>query len=108
MGIILDTVRKNYDFSEDIENLLKPLLHSFDVTYMNKYEMGQSKWLYFFLKPERYMKDSFGFDRELLCAFFEYTDLHSSVASTVKHIATNSHILYDAVGFKIISATLYA
>ena len=33
---------------------------------------------------------------------------YTSVASTVKHIATNSHILYDAVGFKIISATLYA
>ena len=95
MGKILDTVRENYDFSEDIEQLLKPLLHSFDVTYMNKYKIGKSKWLYFFLKPERYMKDSFGFDRELLCAFFEYTDLHSRNFEQINEILMENRVRLD-------------
>ena len=34
--------------------------------------------------------------------------VHASVKSTMKRIATFCHILYDADGFKKISATLYA
>lgn len=95
MGRILEAVREDYYFSEDIERLLKPLLNSFDITYMNRYNIGQSKWLYFFLKPERYMKDSFGFDRELLCAFFEYTDLHSRNFEQINDILLKNRVRLD-------------
>jgi len=95
MGIILDGVRENFEFSEDIEKLFKPLLHSFDVTYMNKYEKGQSKWLYFFLKPERHMRDSFGFDREVLCTFFDYTELHSRNFEQINDVLLKHRVRLD-------------
>ena len=95
MGIILDEVKENYYYSEDIEMLLKPLLHSFDVTYMNNYEKGRSNWCYFFLKPERHMKDSFGFDRELLCVYFSYPELHSRNFEQINEILLKYRIRLD-------------
>jgi len=95
MGIIFNAVKEDYYFSEDVENLLKPLLNSFDVTYMNRYDLGKSTWLYFFLKPERHMKDSFGFDRELLCAFFDYTELHSRNFEQINDILLKNRVRLD-------------
>jgi len=95
MGLILSEVKGNYYYSEDIERLLKPLLHSFDVTYMSKYETGKSKWYYFFLKPERHMTDSFGFDRELLCVYFSYPELHSRNFEQINEILMKYRIRLD-------------
>lgn len=95
MGIILGAVKDSYYFSEDVERLLKPLLNSFDVTYIDRYNVGQSRWLYFFLKPERHMKDSFGFDRELLCAFFDYAELHSRNFEQINEILLKNRVRLD-------------
>jgi hypothetical protein len=95
MGIILSEVKEAFEYSDDIENLLKPLSQSFDITYMSRYEKGQSKWLYFFLKPENHMKDGFGFDRELLCAFFNYSELHSRNFEQINEILLRYRVRLD-------------
>jgi hypothetical protein len=95
MGKILDEVKEAFEYSEDIEKILKILSHSFDITYMSRYEKGQSKWLFFFLKPEQHMKDGFGFDREILCALFNYSELHSRNFEQINDILLKYRVRLD-------------
>jgi len=83
MGRIYREAKEFGDLSESFELTLRPFTPLFDITFASRNIYGRSKVLFFFLKPEQATKDSFGFDREILGIFFDYSEIHTSVASTL-------------------------
>jgi hypothetical protein len=57
-----------------------PFLNAFDVTWADRRKTFGSELSLYFLKPEKHMSDSFGFDNEFMAVFPAY---HSLEARTV-------------------------
>jgi hypothetical protein len=86
MGWIYPVVRTCNCFDKSVEDMLTPLLELFDVTFTRTYIKGRSELLYFFLKPEQDIKDSFGFEREILCIYFDYSGIDTRLFDAINKI----------------------
>ena len=86
MSRIREEVKGTYEYDSSIELMLKPFLQLYDVTFMTRYIKGKSKLLYFFLKPEMHTKESFGFDREILCVYSTYDEIESRMLEQINDI----------------------
>lgn len=76
MGIIVSEVKKRYllEYS-DQEGMLKPFLNGFDITYAEKKRINNTIIFVYLLKPESYLSDAFGIDKEILLAYSPYDTL---------------------------------
>ncbi len=76
MGIIVNDVKsvflKKYP---DQEKILKPFLSGFDVTYSEKREVNNTVLFIYMLKPEKFIKEGFGLDKEILLAYSPFDEL---------------------------------
>ncbi len=89
MSRVYPEVRRDYEFNKSNELMLKPFLSFYDITFINKYLKGKSELLYFFLKPEINAKESFGFDREILCVYSKYPEIQSRMFEQINDILTD-------------------
>lgn len=73
MGTIRADVReRQLKFKPDEEALLKPFLHGFWVTWGQRWKSYNTELSAYFLNPEPFMSEAFGFDQELLLIYSPY------------------------------------
>ena len=75
MGIIVNDVKNIFlqEYPEQ-EKILKPFLNGFDVTYSEKIEINNTVLFAYMLKPESFMKEGFGLDKEILLTYSPYDE----------------------------------
>ena len=67
MGKILNDVRTAFlSQYPDQEKMLIPFLSGFDITYAEKKTLNNTVLFAYLLKPEQYLSDAFGIDKEEL------------------------------------------
>ncbi len=73
MGTILNDVKMGL-LAENPEHsdMLKPFLSGFDVTYAEKKVLNNTILFVYLLKPEKYLSEAFGIDKEVLLAYSPY------------------------------------
>lgn len=103
MGGIIQAVRASYYFDKSIDDLLTPLAQLFTVTFINQNQKRNSEILYFFLKPEQLMIDSFGFDREILCIYLSYPSVFARLFEQISSILLDNRSRLDQMVCVIIS-----
>ena len=59
----------------DQQEMLKPFLNGFNVTYAEKCEINNTTLFAYMLKPEEFIKEAFGIEREILLAYSPYDEL---------------------------------
>ena len=73
MGVIVSDVKTFYlPKHEDQSDMLKAFLHGFDITYAEEKHINNTTIYAFMLKPEPYISDAFGIDREILLAYSNF------------------------------------
>ena len=94
MGVIVSDVKNMYlvEHAEQ-SDMLKTFLHGFDITYAEKRRLNNTIIYAFLLKPEAYITDAFGIDREIILAYSEYETLQPRALQAVD-------MLFDAFPFK--------
>lgn len=76
MGLIHDDVQKGHLAKHpEEEQLLRPFLSGFDVTWGRKRVGHNTELSVFFLRPERFMSEMFGFTQELMLVYSPYSTL---------------------------------
>lgn len=55
--------------------ILKPFLNGFDITYADEKRVNNTTIFAFLLKPESYLSEAFGIDREIILAYSSYETL---------------------------------
>ena len=94
MGIIIADVKNIYlPQYPDQENMLKPFLNGFDVTYAEKKSINNTVIYAFMLKPEQYLSDAFGIDKEVLLAYSSFDTLQPRAIQAV-------NMLFDVFPFR--------
>lgn len=63
--------------------MLKPFLSGFDVTYGEKKKLNNTILFVYLLKPEDFIKNGFGIEREMLLAFSMYEELQARAIQAV-------------------------
>ena len=76
MGYIVSDIINNFlpRYPEQKE-LLKAFLSGFDITYAEKKKINNTILFVYILKPEQFIKDAFGFDKEVMLAYSMYNVL---------------------------------
>lgn len=84
MGIIHEEVRRMVlaQYPEQSE-VLKPFLNGFDVTYGEKKKLNNTFLFVYLLKPEDFIKEGFGIEKEMLLAFSMFDELQARAIQAV-------------------------
>lgn len=78
MGVIKQEAQKAFfDNHRGNSELLKVFLNGFDVSYACEKHISNTKIYAYILKPEDFMKEAFGFDKEMLLAYSPYQRMES-------------------------------
>ncbi len=94
MGIIVTDVQNIYlSKYPDQENMLKPFLSGFDITYAEKKSINNTVVYAFLLKPEQFLSDAFGIDKEILMVYSDYSTLQPRTIQAV-------NMLFDVFPFR--------
>lgn len=73
MGNIVADVKNNYLPTHQEQNdMLKPFLNGFDVTYAEEKHINNTIVYAFMLKPEEYISDAFGINMEMILAYSSF------------------------------------
>ncbi|MFA4860918.1 AAA-like domain-containing protein [Methanoregula sp.] len=85
MGIIHSEVREQHltHYPKE-ENLLKPFLDGFDITWGKKRKWGTSEYSVYFLKPANYIQEEYGFSREIMLVYSEYKNLEPRTIQAIE------------------------
>lgn len=84
MGKIVDDVNSIYLLSHnDLRDMLKPFLSGFDITYAEDKRINNTEISSFILKPEQYISDAFGIDKEIMLAYSKYDILQPRALQAV-------------------------
>lgn len=78
MGTIKQDILDNFlsKHPEQVD-ILKPFLSGFDITYAEKKEINNTVIFSYMLKPESFMCDSFGLDKEILLVYSPFSTLEA-------------------------------
>lgn len=84
MGIISADVKSCFlmQYPEQ-ETMLKPFLNGFDVRYAEKKSINNTIIFAFLLKPEGYISEAFGIDKEILLAYSPFETLQPRAIQAV-------------------------
>jgi len=75
MGHIKPEIRDSYNNFFQEENLLKPFLVGFDVTWARRRKAFNTELSMFFLKPEQFISQMFGFEHEIVLFISDYPNI---------------------------------
>ncbi len=94
MGTIVTDIKTIYltQYPEQ-ETMLKPFLSGFDVTYAEKKSINNTVIYAFMLKPEQFLSDAFGIDKEVLLAYSAFETLQPRAIQAV-------NMLFDIFPFR--------
>ena len=94
MGSIVTDIKNIYlrEFP-DQENMLKPFLNGFDVTYAEEKHINNTTVYAFMLKPEQFLSEAFDIDKEIILAYSAYATLQPRTIQAV-------NMLFDIFPFK--------
>ena len=74
MGSIVSDVKTTFLMQHpEQENMLKAFLFGFDVTYAEKKVLNNTTLFAYLLKPEQYLSEAFGINREVILAYSPYS-----------------------------------
>lgn len=59
------------------EQIIKPFLNGFDITYAEKKELNNTVLFSYMIKPESFMKDAFGLEKEILLVYSPFDTLEA-------------------------------
>ena len=94
MGNIVSDVKSIYlSTHADQADMLKPFLNGFDITYAEEKRLNNTIIFAFLLKPEQYISEAFGIDKEILLAYSKYEILQPRALQAVD-------MLFDIFPFK--------
>lgn len=94
MGSIISDIKSVFLPSNPEQGcILKPFLNGFDVTYADKQTLNNTTLYAYMLKPEQYLSEAFGLDKEILLAFTPYETLQPRAIQAVD-------MLFDVFPFK--------
>lgn len=94
MGSIISDVKTTFLMQHpEQENMLKAFLFGFDVTYAEKKVLNNTTLFAYLLKPEEYLSEAFGIDREVILAYSPFDVIQPRALQ-----ATN--MLFDVFPFK--------
>lgn len=84
MGCIHDDVKNVFlkEYPEQ-ERILRPFLNGFDVTYSEKKKINNTIVFAYMLKPEQFISEAFGLDREILLAYSPYEEFQPRTLQAV-------------------------
>jgi hypothetical protein len=78
MGVIKEEVWNQHLYSyPQEEELLKPFLQGFDVTWGRRKKSHNSELSIYLLKPEPFMAETYGFSQEILLAYSAYKNIEA-------------------------------
>lgn len=92
-SIVPDVMSKYLSKHADQADMLKPFLSGFDITYAEEKRLNNTTLYAFLLKPEAFITDAFGIDREIILAYSEYETLQPRSLQAVD-------MLFNAFPFK--------
>lgn len=76
MGTIVNDVKAVFlSKYPDQEFMLKPFLNGFDVTYAERKALNNTVLFAYLLKPEQYLREAFGIDKEVLLAYSPFDEI---------------------------------
>ena len=75
------------------ECILKPFLNGFDITYADKRTINNTIIFAYLLKPEQYLQEAFGLDKEIILSYTPYDTLQPRAIQAVD-------MLFDIFPFK--------
>ena len=76
MGYIRNDIKTHFlSVHEDQQEMLKPFLSGFNITYAEMVEINNTIIFAYMLKPEDFIKEAFGIERELLLAYSPYDEI---------------------------------
>jgi hypothetical protein len=81
-----ETRRVHLDEHPDDEVLLRPFLNGFDVTWARQRIAYNTKLAVFFLRPEAFMKDTFGFEYEIALFISRYSTIEPRTIQAIDQI----------------------
>lgn len=91
MGTIRTEVREQYlDKYPEEENLLKPFLDGFHITWAKKSKNYNTELTTFFLSPEQHYKEAYGFENEILLVYAPYDRMEPRTLQAVEQILSMS------------------
>lgn len=94
MGIIVSDIKNIFlPAHPEQECILKPFLSGFDVTFADKQIINNTTLYAYMLKPEQYLNEAFGLNKEILLAFTPYDTLQPRAIQAVD-------MLFDVFPFK--------
>ncbi len=104
MGRIHPEAEKIYfsRWNED-KKVVKPFLHGFDVTYATRLTSGADTVGVFYLKPQRWMEELLGLEREMLLVYSPYAPFHARAIELHDAIATTDRVRLDPMASIIVS-----
>lgn len=84
MGIIHEEVHRMVlaQYPDQVD-MLKPFLYGFDVTYGERKKLNNTILFAYLLKPEDFIKNGFGIEKEMLLAFSMYEELQARAIQAV-------------------------
>ena len=94
MGIISKDV-EHYFLKEhsNLKDMLKPFLFCFDVTYAEEKNLKNTCIYVFLIKPEEYVKEGFGFDKEIIVCYSPFEELQPRALQA-------ANCLFETIEFK--------
>lgn len=91
MGTIRNEVRENYLANNpNDENFLKPFLDGFYVTWARVRKEYNTTIKVFFLSPEDHLKESYGFENEIMLVYAPYKKMEPRTLQAVEQIFSQS------------------
>ena len=94
MGTIVNDIKTVFlpQYPEQ-EVMLKPFLNGFDITYAEKKMLNNTVLFAYLLKPEQYLSEAFGIDKEVMLAYSPYDEIQPRALQA-------ANMLFDVFPFK--------
>lgn len=90
MGFIHDDVRVNHlDLFPSEELILRPFLDGFDVTWGRRRTARNTTLSVYFLRPEGFMEETFGFSQEILLIYSAYPTMEARAMQAAEQFITD-------------------
>jgi hypothetical protein len=90
MGGVVQEVESHHlsRFPEE-RQLLQPFLAGFEITWAKQRIASGTRLSVYFLKPEPFMEEAFGFEREIMLVYSRYRNLEPRVIQAIEHFMSD-------------------
>lgn len=87
MGIIKENANEKY-FSkhQDVRKIIAPFLSGFSINYADEQHVSNTVIAFFILEPEDYMKEAFGFEKEIAVFYSAFEHLEPRAMQAISYL----------------------